>query len=398
MTRTERGVCLLAAVVLWAVGQAPAAGGAEGRRCRINGYQVLELKGSPTDLGEQHGRLLGWRVRRCIEEVLLEGEAKSPEARREMVEGARVMERHLEPEFRRELRALARAAGVDYGLLVLLQLFGDVDRALADLRFRSYSPTPTFGPLPPQCTSFAVFGPATAAGECIVGRNMDFDDHGVSSWGAVLIHYQPDRGLPFFTTSWAGIINGWTAMNTAGIICANNTSFSGKSDSLEGLSTCFMVRKVAQYARTVEEGVAIVRDTPRACGTNLIIAGGDPPNAAIVEYDHDAVEVRWAEQGAVWADNSFYKLYREGSAPYIYSGSRYAVLRDLIETNRGAINRRMNFAAAPGVPIRSMNLHSALLFPATREFRISMGKQPAADHLYRPFILTETGLLPGRIP
>jgi hypothetical protein len=226
---------------------------------------------------------------------------------------------------------------------------------------------------------------------------MDFWDQGVSEWGAVLIHFKPDRGIPFVTTSWAGIVNGWTAMNAEGIVTANNTSFDGESDSLEGLSTCFMVRKVAQYARTVEEGVQIIQDTPRACGTNLIVAGGSPPNAAIVEYDHEEVAVRWAEDGAVWASNSFRKLYQSepgDSYSYSYYSSRYDRLDELISDHHGRIDRSMNFAAAEGVPMRYINLHSAMLFTSDLRFNVSMSLKPAADHWYRPFRLTPEGVEP----
>ncbi len=360
----------------------------------MNGYLVLHLQGTPEEMGRQHGLLFRREIRRMVKDLLLEGECPTPEGHAKLVQGAMVMERYLEPEFRRELHALAEAAEVDYGDLVLAQLFGDVQRAQ---RASSSRPTTTWDSPgsglgdPWQCTSFAAFGPATRSGECVVGRNMDFWDHGVSEWGAVLIHYRPDRGLPFMTTSWVGIINGWTAMNVAGIVSANNSSFDGKSDSLEGLSTCFMVRKVAQYAHSVDEGVRIVQDTPRACGTNLIVAGGSPPNAAILEFDHEQVAVRYAEDGWVAADNSFEKLYESGSA-YHYTGYRAARLGDLIEESYGRIDRAMNFAAAEGVPLRSINLHSAMLFPADLRFNVSMTKKPAADHWYRPFRLTPEGI------
>jgi hypothetical protein len=367
-----------------------------GRRERMNGYLVLHLQGTPEEMGRQHGLLCKREVQRMVKDLLLEGECASREQHARMVQGAMVMEKYLEPEFRRELRSLAEAAEVEYGDIVLAQLFGDVQRAQRSssggTRVRDDSGmgvSPMTDPW--QCTSFAVFGPATRTGECIVGRNMDFWDHGVSSWGGVLIHYRPDRGLPFVTTSWVGIINGWTAMNTAGIVSANNSSFDGKSDSFEGLSTCFMVRKVAQYAKTVDEGVEIVKSTPRACGTNLIVAGGNPPNAAMVEFDHQEVGVRYAQDGWVAADNSFQALYRTRSS-YSYLGYRAERLKDLIEENYGKIDRTMNFASAEGVPLRSINLHSAMLFPGDLRFNVSMTQKPAADHWYRPFRLTPTGL------
>ncbi|MBM3474156.1 MAG: hypothetical protein FJX75_12880 [Armatimonadetes bacterium] len=375
-----------------------------GRRERMNGYLVLHLQGTPEEMGRQHGLLCKREVQRMVKDLLLEGECPSREQHTRMVQGAMVMERYLEPEFRRELRALAEAAEVEYGDIVLAQLFGDVQRAQRSSSSGTRgSPADDDGGMrgprmddPWQCTSFAVFGPATRTGECIVGRNMDFWDHGVSSWGGVLIHYRPDRGLPFVTTSWVGIINGWTAMNTAGIVSANNSSFDGKSDSLEALSTCFMVRKVAQYAKTVDEGVEIVKNTPRACGTNLIVAGGSPPNAAIVEFDHEEAVARYAQDGWVAADNSFQALYQRPSA-YSYIGYRAERLKDLIEENHGKIDRKMNFASAEGVPLRSINLHSAMLFPRDLRFNVSMTQKPAADHWYRPFRLTPEGLQAVRL-
>jgi len=347
----------------------------------LDGYQVLHLKGDPHDLGRQHGTLAGDLVRRVLNDVILEDAASSRSTRRELYEGAMVMERHLPLAYRRELRALARAANVEYEPLVALQLFGDVQRA------RSI-----------YCSSYAAYGPATHNGELIAGRNLDFWDNGASEYGAIILVYYPDEGIPFLTVTWAGIINGWTAMNAHGIIASNNTAYSG-TDSLEGISTCFMNRKVAQFAHTVDEGVRIIEQGPRACGTVTMVAGGNPPKAAQVEFDHDNVAVRWAESGYVIGTNSHCKLYRDddeiddGGYHYYYEDSRTTRLRELIQSHYGQIDRTMNFAAAQGVPLTSINLHSALLFPADLTIKLSMGRTPACDYRYRPFRFTERGLI-----
>jgi len=193
-------------------------------------------------------------------------------------------------------------------------------------------------------------------------------------------------------------------MNEHGIVCANNSAYGGK-DSLEGLSTCFMVRKVVQFARTVEEGVRIVESTPRACGTNLIIAGGNPPNAAVVEYDHGRVAVRWAKDGFVCADNSFRALAGKTDEPETgadaptatsyspYWLSRHDLLRKLIRENYARIDETMNFATAEGIALRSINLHSALLFPQRLALRVSMSESPAVDHRYWKYRMQEGRLV-----
>lgn len=166
---------------------APVASAQQGCWLRhMDGYLVLNLAGTPTDMGTAHGRLLGPTVRRVVDDVILHGEASDPASYRRLMAGTRRMERQLPADIREELRALACAAGVKYEDLVSLQLFGDVWRAS-------------------RCSSFAVFGPATASGEAVIGRNFDFWDHGVGEYASLIISYQPRDGLPFMTITWAGI-------------------------------------------------------------------------------------------------------------------------------------------------------------------------------------------------
>ena len=400
-------------------------------RYHCNGLLVVRLMGTPAQMGKQHGQLLGGQVRRVVEDVI-GGEAGDPASHARLIAGTKRMERQLPPDLREELHALADEARVDYWDLVALQLFGDVWRAS-------------------QCSSFAVYGRATATGELIAGRNFDFWDHGVSEYAAVVLHYVPETGLPFFTLTWAGIINGWTAMNIKGVLAANNTSW-GRSDSLDGLSTCFMIRKIVQHASTVAEGVKIVETTPRACGTNMLVAGGNPPAAAVVEYDHESVAVRWAKPGDApmpelpakpqappaagqpptiglrdgaggddftfgnagntWvtpeddyeyvsglpgvaiATNHFRALHQdEPQGGWVSWCGRYRKLERLIGENYGQIDRSMNFIGQPGVAMGGINLQSVLLFPSDLTFRVSMGRAPAYEYPFRTLRLTPTAVV-----
>lgn len=378
---------LVSGILLCVLSSAVVAQRLEPARYHCNGYLIVRLVGTPEEMGRQHGRLLGEQVRRVVRDVILEGEASTPESYKKLMVGTRRMEKQLPDDIRRELRALAGEAKVKYDDLVALQLFGDVWRA-------------------PNCSSFAAYGPATANGELIAGRNFDFFDHGVSEYAAVILHYMPQNGIPFVTITWAGIINGWTAMNVDGVIAANNTSW-GRSDSLDGLSTCFMIRKIVQHSATVSEGVETVQQTPRACGTNMLVAGERPltgersvleregrPEAAVVEYDHERVAVRWARKGYVIATNFFRKLYEDVEIPEEEAWcSRYGRLHELINGNYGKIDRSMNFIGDPGVAMGSGNLHSVLLFPRDLTFRVAMGHSAAYEYPYRAFRVTEAGVI-----
>ena len=358
------------------------------KRCRlyqVNGYRVLELAGTPEEMGRAHGQLLADDIRRVLADVL------TPEqnpARYQLIRrGARAMEPFQPEPYRREMKALAEAVGVEYVDVVALQLFGDAERAAPaqDLEHPSQ--------LEYQCTHYAAFGPATASGECIVGRNFDYWYEPVARYASIIIYYRPDRGHSFVTVSWAGVINGWTLMNDVGLVAAHNNAY-GRSESTDGISTCFLQRMLIEEASSVSEAVELARRGPRAVGTVMLVAGGNPPDAADLEFDHDSLVVRPARNGYVIAGNGFLQLGRD--TPFDPDGEtwgRYGKLLELIRANYGRIDRSMNFAAVPGVAIESINLHSAVLFPADQTFLLSMGKVPASKEPYRRFRVTARGIV-----
>lgn len=357
-----------------------------GRLYRVNGCRVLELTGTPEEMGTAHGQLLGTEVRRVLGEVL-RPESDDDRFRRIMA-GTKVMEKFQPEPYRRELAALARAAGVDYMQLVALQLFGDAERG----RLPAGESAPGQKELSYQCTSFAAFGPATRTGELIAGRNFDYWYERVNSFAALIIHYRPAAGRSFITVSWSGVLNGWTLMNDAGLVAANNNGY-GASESLEGVSTCFLQRRVIEEAATVEEGLAVVRRGPRAVGTVLLIAGGQPADAVEVEFDHDSVAVRRAENGWVAAANGFRALgLAKPLGPDDDLTGRYGALARAIRDSHGKIDRATILINAPGVPIETINLHSAVLFPAERVIAVSMGRVPACKQTYRRLRMTAQGI------
>lgn len=355
------------------------------RLCVVNGYRILDLVGTPEEMGEAHGRLLRDDIRRVINDVLRpEQDAQRYQG---LIAGSAVMEPYQPEPYRREMKALAEAAGVKHMDVVALQLFGDAERGW----WAEREPEGVLERY--QCSNYAVFGPATRNGECIVGRNFDYWYEDVARYASVIIHYRPADGRSFVTLSWAGVINGWTLMNDAGLCAANNSAWSSH-ESLKGISTCFLQRLIIQNAATVEEGIAIARKGPRAVGTIMLLAGGDPPDAVELEFDHKDFVVRRAERGYVIATNDFRVLgWQSRFRAYTETYGRYGRLLELIEGNYGRIHRSMNFAAADGVPLYSMNLHCALLFPRDLTFVVSAGRVPAAAGPFKKFRMTMDGIV-----
>ena len=263
-----------------------------GRLETLNETQVVTVEGTPEQMGTAYGTLLAPLIRRVVQAVITDGVGKDAEAYKNILAGSRVMERFQPQEFRDELRAIAKAAKVSLDDLALLQYFGDVRRCIGGAGSSTF------------CTSFACLPPLTREKVCLVGRNFDYFDEGVGEYASIIAHYRPEGRIPFVTLTWAGVINGWTLLNAKGIVTSNDTAFGTKEQSLEGISTCFMLRVVAERASTVAEGVELIRKGPRACGTAILVASGTPPDAALVEFDHGKIAVRRPERGFVGAANS----------------------------------------------------------------------------------------------
>ena len=343
----------------------------------VSGVRILTLEGTPEQMGRAAGRFLRGDIRRVVRDMIADGVGAEAEAYANILRGGGVMEAHQHDDFRREVRAMAEAAGVKVDDLMLLQYFGDVRRCIE-------------GPgSSAMCTSFAMMPPLTKEKTCIVGRNFDYFDHGVGEYASILVHYKPEGKIPFVTVTWAGIVNGWTLMNARGLVVSNDTVFEG-DNSLKGQSTCFLLRYVAERARTVDEGIELVKKADRSCGTAMLIASGDEPDAAIVEFDSKSIAVRRAEHGFVGADNGFLKLYRRSTGDYY---GRIKTAFDLARRHAGRVMIDTPIAEAEGVPIESMNLHCVTLDAGARTLRVAMGKIPAYRLPFKTFKLTDAGLV-----
>lgn len=357
---------------------------------------LLTVRGSPTERGTAHGMLLKPEIQRLIRGLHDELKHNRPEPEAHFaacLAGARKMKSFLEPDVLAELTACAAAAAIPVDELLLVQLYGDINRAEG------------FTTL---CSAYAAFGPATVDGNLQFGRNLDYPVRNLDKTLPMILQEIPtgeNAGRPFITIGFAGIISGWTAMNADGLCAENNTLFNGV-DSTEGLATCFMVRKVVERATTVEAAVKILETTPRACTTAMIVAGRNQAghwDGRLFEFDHKTLVQKQPEKGLLWETNTCQKLPTSGRAPTAEPGcSRFQTLKRHLTQYYGQLdfaNDQHNLVAKQGVYL-SINLHCAWLDPARQEFKLAVAPdpadpaKPAAENKFHHFRITATAIKP----
>src|SRR4051794_21988329 len=149
----------------------------DGRLEMIDGTRVLFLKGSPEEMGKQHGRLLKSQIHDVSERILYGvgvgssfakgqwffGEIESAEAR---------LEPFMDPRFLREEDAIAKAVSMHAQEARLANFFPELF----------------------HCSGFALMGAATHDGHIYHGRVLDYLRGMGLEENAVVIVHQPDGG------------------------------------------------------------------------------------------------------------------------------------------------------------------------------------------------------------
>jgi hypothetical protein len=313
-----------------------------------DGFLLVRLEGEAYDLGLQHGVALRpqiWALWDACQRLILN--ARGPlfgwGLRRVLVGAARVMERHVSADIRRELRGVADGCGLGYGNILLLNCFDDL---MNNLRF--------FDALAARfaCSAFAAVGERAADGGVIAGRNLDywfrseFAAAGYEPTAALQRHvvafvYQPARGHAFVSVGWPGIIGAVTAQNAAGLVLACLTS-PAWSERPWGTPLPFLYREIAQHAATLAEAGARLRAARRTIGNNLLVASAAEGDARVFELTSRQLVARAPRAGALASTNHFLSpelLADQTGLVAINSPRRLARLEELLAEGTVDVSR-----------------------------------------------------------
>ncbi|MGQ9537840.1 MAG: C45 family autoproteolytic acyltransferase/hydrolase [Actinomycetota bacterium] len=135
------------------------------------------------------------------------------------------------------------------------------------------------------CNQFAVSGNATRNGRTFHGRDFMFATGGdVFSDEALLLVHKPDNGYPLIASAAPGFVGVPTALNSRGVSCGMDMVASVLSRPIiTGEGTLLLCRKAVQFGGTLEEAVAIIRDSDRAVPWLYLVADGQSGKAVVLE-------------------------------------------------------------------------------------------------------------------
>ena len=338
---------------------------------KIDGYHVLHVKGTPYEMGYQHGALLREHVRQNLKTLLIDkakeatlvevGPVKvTPRAAIEMI--VAFQEPHIAPRYTEEIKGLADGAGI----------------SVPDARAANFIPE-LF-----HCSGFALAKSATKNGNLLHGRVLDY----AVDWGlqdhAVVVVYEPEGRLPWVNVAYAGFLGSVTGMNAEHVSIGEMGG--GGLGHWNGRPMTLIVREALETAKSLDEAISVFRDGPRTCQYYYVVADGETNDAVGMEASWDTF--------AVVPPGEAHPLLPTPlkDCVLLSAGTRYDELVKRAAAGHGKFTAEEALHLMDRPVAMKSNLHNVLFEPATTKFWVanaSSDKRPAADQKYYSFQLSD---------
>ncbi|NPV63125.1 MAG: hypothetical protein HPY61_10960 [Methanotrichaceae archaeon] len=291
-----------------------------------NGIKVLHIKGSPYQMGYQHGFLLAEEIGLMINRTLLATAAyvaaqtgsDTKRAEELLRAGQQEAEPHLPPELRQEMEGIAdgaKGAGSDVTLSQVMLWNTNYDQwcIYCHPQYRqrdgsdasnSAGSAMTIGPAG-GCSSFCAWDDwAGGDGRLIFGKNEDNFNMPEQLDSRLLVVADPSQGFGHAFMTYPGMVGLDGGLNESGMEMMTQLN-SMQHESMKGCGIAVFTRLLLTYAGSLDQAIQIFRLHPGCAGIAYQLADAGARKAAVVETSSDRIAIRhpMPEVKALWQTN-----------------------------------------------------------------------------------------------
>jgi Phospholipase B len=232
------------------------------------GWTYVHLVGTPEQIGFQHGSLLT----KQIEDNLLVFQVENKnELHKDWAwfreAGRTVLWPHIEPEYQAELKGIAeglKANGSKLDLWDVVAMNGQLeltDYYLPWLDAKEHKAVPAAAKAPGKCSAFIATGTATKDGKIVIAHS-NWSSYAEGERWTYVFDVVPAKGQHFLMDGAAGIITSQDdfGVNASGLMITETTLPQITSFDPKGIPEFERSRKAMQYATSIDEYAAIMRE------------------------------------------------------------------------------------------------------------------------------------------
>ncbi len=232
---------------------------------------VLHLRGTPYEMGYQHGALAketAKKVEAGFNHLLerAKREVGLPTFASKLILDVvyRMCMNNIPERLQREMEGIADGAGIDLQTLRRMHAVSEVTER--------------------NCSVFAVWGKATKDGKMYFGRNFDWMMDGGMQDAAALILYEPEEKgmIPFASAGYIGLVGVLSGMNMDGVAIGQIGAVT-RDQSFAGLPLMLVMRRLVEECHNVDDATAILTKVKRTVGYNYVVADAKANTARAYE-------------------------------------------------------------------------------------------------------------------
>ncbi|MBN2774524.1 MAG: hypothetical protein JXR31_09775 [Prolixibacteraceae bacterium] len=327
-----------------------------GKLEHLKSYPVVHLYGSPEEMGKQYGSILKPQLNALFD--LFESVFSQKEMD-DYLTLAEKTEPSLPNEIKSELKAISLASGLDYKMLVAMNVATKVD-----------------------CSTLAVWGDATKSNELIMGRNAEYETKGLNKVLGLIVVRHPDVGLATVNVTYVGLIGSFSGMNENGICFGNMLSYNGKSPEINtnGMPIQMVLRIAGEKSETLDEYINFLLS--KEYMIPYIVMAADKNKAVITENAQFKSVPREGQNGILASTNFFHTDYL--SKEY-EPDDRYSIIMNEVNAGYGNINVETVKSIMHKARKKKRNVQCVVFEPGKRRLHVCINKIPASAGPFKTF-------------
>jgi hypothetical protein len=336
----------------------------------VNNIRILYLKGTPYEMGFQHGRLLKEDVQANVHRVIRL--AKTFASEDMMDETYDLMSPYIPIEEKEEMRGLAHGSDIPLRVIHWFHAVPEISEYGPKRRFlRRFKQE--------SCSNIVALGKSTADSEMYHLRVLDWIRMmGVQKRPVIIVH-KSDSGNASATFSFAGFIGCVSGMNEKQMSFGEMGYGDPPGESLEGIPFIFLFRKLMREADTLNDVKGIINDSIRTCSYVYIITdakpGNDVTNALLFMTDRDRVKVFGENMALIdERDNKEYPPIDD----IIYGGAEMEESYKVLSEYYGKISPQILMKISQVISLKG-NMQNVIFKPKTLEAWVSNASNNTRD-------------------
>ncbi len=379
---------------------------------------VMHLKGSPYEIGYQHGMLMSEEIKQGAVEFYADPIMGGRKSRSPLIWLIRQylnkkvynpIKKAQTAELLEQLKGIADGSGISYKTIFKANHHTAVTMVMTPVLIKKYLKNfNKMGIKVGGCSTFVATKEATSNGKTIVGRNTDYG--GIEHWPKfqTVSFVEPEEGLKYVQIGTAGIIMWAPGMNEKGIVvCAHYMIYDDIMPN--GLSIAAFTDEILRKAEKLDDALNILNNNPRGVSGGFVITDGNKKDAFAAEVSTGKATIRRMENNRVIMTNMAVSEEKRQidfvSRFNLNEGcpGRYRRLMHLIDENYGNIdaNKAAEFMGdhvrfttgsercAYGIVAVDDNVNSMVFSPEELRLWIAAGPAPVCNNPYIGFDFKE---------